>query len=430
MNLLFANDRTGQYPASWYAATAQPLMPFAPLEGEARADVCIVGAGYTGLSAALHLAQKGLDVVVLEAHRVGFGASGRNGGQVGSGQRLDQEALEKSEGTENARRLWDIAEDAKATVRSVIETHGIDALWRPGVGHAAYRAADSNSLARHAEHMAKAYGYDRIELLDRAAIAERTGSPVFQAGAMDHGAGHVHPLRLALGLARAASLAGARLHEGSLVTALGPDSVTTDNGRVTAPQILLACNGYLGRLEPVTAARVMPINNFIVATEPLDRFPEVLPGDHAFADDKFVINYWRKSHDNRLLFGGGESYGYRFPADIAALVRKPMERVYPQLEGIRIDYAWGGTLAISMSRMPVFARPRPGFWTAAGYSGHGVALSIMAGRILAEAIAGETGRFDVMARLKSPRFPGGTALRAPLLTLAMTWYALRDRLGL
>ena len=259
------------------------------------------------------------------------------------------------------------------------------------------------------------------------------GSDAFQGGSLDRGAGHIHPLRFALGLAKAAAEAGARIHELSHVHHIQPGktvTIQTDRGRVLANHVILACNGYLGGLDRFVAARVMPINNFIVATEPLgDRAAAVLAEDIAVADSKFVVNYWRLSHDRRLLFGGGESYGYRFPRDIAALVQKPMLAIYPQLRDVKIDYAWGGTLAITMNRMPCFARASANILSASGYSGHGVALATLAGDILAEATLGVAERFDVMARVPTPTFPGGTGLRSPILALAMTWYGLRDRLG-
>lgn len=433
MNLLFANDRRGHYPESWYAATAEPLAPLPPLKGSTRADVCIVGGGYTGLSAALHLAQRGLDVVLLEAHRVGFGASGRNGGQVGSGQRLEQDVLERMLGRDDARLLWDMGEDAKALVQELVTTHAMDCPFRPGVLHADWHASEVRHSHAYAEKLARDYGYDKVEPLDRAALQAIVGAPGYKGGALDHGAGHVHPLRFALGIARAALAAGARMHENSLVTAVHPGPrpiVETETGRVEAEHVILAANGYLGGLMPQVAARVMPINNFIIATEPLgERAASVLARPVAVADSKFVINYFRLSEDGRLLFGGGESYGYRFP-DIAKTVRKPMLQVFPQLSDVRIDYAWGGTLAITMNRLPCFLRPAAGVLSASGYSGHGVALATLAGRVLAEAVAGQSARFDLMARLPMPAFPGGTALRSPLLALAMTWFSLRDRLGL
>ncbi len=433
MNLLFANDRAGEYPPSYYAATATPLAPFPPLRGETRADVCIVGGGYTGLSAALHLAQRGFDVVLLEAHRVGFGASGRNGGQVGSGQRLDQEELEKLVGVSQARRLWDIAEEAKALVRSLIADHAMPVTFRPGIAHACWHQHEVAHAHRNAEKMQRDYGYDQLEPLDRAGIRALIGSDAYRGGDIDRGAGHVHPLNYAIGLAQAAVKAGVRIHESSLVETIEHGTkpvVRTATGHVTADHVILAANGYLGGLEPKVAARVMPINNFVVATEPLgDRAAEILSEPIAAADTKFVVNYWRLSDDNRLLFGGIETYGYRFPPDIAKAVSIPMLRVYPQLKDTRIDYAWGGTLAITMKRLPCFTRPHPNVLSASGYSGQGVALATLAGKIMAEAIAGQAERFDLMASLPTPRFPGGVALRWPLLVLAMTWYSMRDRLG-
>ena len=427
-NLLDANDRPGTYPPSWYAQTAPRLAPFPPLRGETRSDVCVVGGGYTGLSAALHLAEAGLDVVLIEAQRVGFGASGRNGGQVGSGQRLDQATLEAMLGRDDARHLWQIGEDAKTTVRDLIERHDIEASWTSGIVHA---MRDDRGVARehaNAEKLDRDYGYTPIERLDRDAISSLTGSTAFRGGTLDRGAAHVQPLRLALGLAEAAAGAGARIHEGSRTVALDGTNVDTDAGRVLADHVILACNGYLGELAPSIAARVAPLNNFMVATEPLGgRKP--LAEDVAVADDRFVVSYWRPTEDGRLLFGGGESYGSRFPRDVAAVVRRPMLDVYPQLSDAAIEYAWGGTLAITRPRMPWFARVAPGVLSASGYSGHGVAMAVMAGRILAEAVHGQTARFDVLSRVPVPPFPGGRSLRAPLLALAMGWYALRDRLG-
>lgn len=432
MNLLFANDKAGHYPASYYAATKADLAPFPALKGATRADVCIVGGGYTGLSAALHLAQRGLDVVLLEAHRVGFGASGRNGGQVGSGQRQDQDWLEKTVGKAHARQLWDLSAEAVAMVRSLITDHAMPCTFHPGIVHACFTEGEVNHARAYAEKMARDYGYDQITPLDQSGLQAILPSPVYRGGDIDHGAGHVHPLNYAVGLARAAAQAGARLHENSYVHHIQHGAkpvVQTGQGRVECNHVILAGNGYLGGLDNHVAARVMPINNFIVATEPLgDRVGEVLRQNVAVADTKFVVNYWRLSDDNRLLFGGGESYGYRFP-DIIRTVRKPMLEVYPGLKDVRIDYAWGGTLAITMNRMPCFARVAPNVLSASGYSGHGVAMATLAGRLLAEATAGQADRFDVMARVPTHRFPGGPMMRWPLLALAMTWYSMRDRLG-
>lgn len=433
MNLLFSNDRRGQYPKSWYVATAHECDRFPALEGETRADVCIVGGGFTGLSAALHLARAGRDVVLLEAHRVGFGASGRNGGQLGSGQRVDQITLEKMVGLGDARKLWELAEESKALVKSLVDEYGIDCDLRPGVAHAAFTAREVDQEHAYVAHLNDVYGYRQIETLDRDAMQELCPSPRYVGGTLDMGAAHLHPLNFALGLARAAATAGARIFEDTHVQKVGegpgPVEINTDAGKVRAAHVILAANGYLGGLNRKVAARVMPINNFIAATPPLgDDAGRVLSRDVAVADSKFVVNYFRLSPDKRLLFGGGESYGYRFP-DIDRTVRKPMADIFPHLADIPFEYTWGGTLAITMQRLPYVARVAPNTLSASGYSGHGVGSATLAGQIMARAIEGESDGFDVLSRIPTRPFPGGAALRTPLLTLAMMWYATRDRLG-
>jgi gamma-glutamylputrescine oxidase len=433
MNLLYANDRNGEYPASWYAATAHPARRHDPLRGETRADVCVVGGGYTGLSAALHLAEAGMDVVLVEAHRVGFGASGRNGGQLGSGQRVDQAGLEKLVGQSDAAKLWALAEEAKDLVKGLIKHHNIECDLRPGVVETGSSPAQVRDLHAHAGHLRDRYGYDQIELLDAPACHALCPSPAYMGGYLDRGAAHLHPLNYALGLASAAIAAGVRIYERTRVHHIEerqPTVVRTDKGRVVADHVVLACNGYLGGLNQKVAARVMPINNFIVATAPLgEDAARVLTQDVAVADARFVLNYFRLSSDRRLLFGGGESYGYRFPGDIAAVVRRPMAQIFPHLANVRIDYAWGGTLGITMKRMPYLARLSPSILSASGYSGHGVGTATHAGQLMALAIQGQSDGFDIMARVPAPSFPGGAAMRTPLLVLAMTWYAMRDRLG-
>jgi len=372
-------------------------------------------------------------VILLDAQRVGFGASGRNGGQLGSGQRVEQDALEKMLGADHASRLWDLGEEAKALVKSLIAEHRIDCHLKPGVAWTASSEKDVRHLHEYADHLRTRYGYDQIETLDHAALQDVCPSPDYRGGILDMGAAHLHPLNFALGLARAAQAAGVEIYERSAVHHIdeGPTAtVQTEGGRVTADHVVLACNGYLGGLNRKVAARVMPINNFIAATEPLgDRIKDVLPRDVAVADSRFVVNYFRLSHDGRLLFGGGESYGYRFPSDIAAKVRAPMSVIFPALKDIRIDYAWGGTLAITMKRLPYLARPSRNILSASGYSGHGLGTATHAGLLMARAIQGDSDGFDTMSAIPAQSFPGGAALRTPLLALAMSWYSLRDRLG-
>ena len=429
LDLLTANDRPGTYPPSWYAASTPLLPPFPTLAGAVSADVCVIGGGYTGLSAALHLAEAGLDVVLLEASRVGSGASGRNGGQVHSGQRREQAWLEARLGPAAARTLGDLAEEAKTLVRDLVARHGIACDLKDGIVAAAHKRAYVPEYHAAAEKLARDYGYGLAAPLDAAEIRELLGTEAYFGGTLDRGAAHLNPLAYALGLARAAVAAGVRVFETSRATAIGAGErpeVRTTAGSVRARFVVLATNGYGGDLAPAVAARVMPINNFIVATAPLDPVP--LAEDLGVADSRFVVDYYRLSADRRLLFGGGESYGWRFPKDIRALVRPRLLAIYPGLADVPLEFAWGGTLAITVNRMPAFQRPAPNVFSAAGYSGQGVAIATLAGKLIAEAVGGTAARFDVFARIPPPAFPGGTALRWPLLVLAMSWYALRDRL--
>ncbi|WP_386683167.1 NAD(P)/FAD-dependent oxidoreductase [Loktanella sp. R86503] len=433
MNPLYRNDTAGKFPASWYAATTN-LPPQRPsLRGNRDADVCIIGAGYTGLTAALRLAQAGRKVIVLEAHRAGFGASGRNGGQVGSGYNWHQIDLAKKLGDGAARALWDCAEQAKADLHDLIAAHAPDAKWTPGVAFGTYSDKGRKDLHAEAEFLSRTYGYDKIAPLDRAGLRDLVRTNAYAGGWLDNGAAHIHPLRYAVGLAAAAEAAGAVILEGSEVHGIQqgtPARVQTGRGVVTADHVILAGNGYLPGINRRVAARVMPINSFIGATEPLgDLADEVLTRDIAVADSKFVVNYYRLSEDRRLLFGGRESYSIGYPKDIAPALHARMISLFPQLAQVKLDYVWGGTLGITMTRLPALQRVAPNIMSGAGFSGHGVALSGFTGRVMAEAILGQSGRFDVMSALPVPNFPGGARFSAPLLTLAMTWYALRDRLG-
>lgn len=438
MNPLYRNDAPATYPHSWYVASSDIPAERPALMGDARADVCVVGAGYTGLSAALELARRGFRVVVLDAHRVGFGASGRNGGQVGSGFNKGQRWLEKTLGDSAARALWDMAEAAKQQVRDLAAAHAPDARYTPGVAHGEYTVAEAAAARADADHLAQHYDYRDAQVLDRAAMQALVCTKSYVGGVLDMGAGHLHPLRFALGLARAAEAAGAVIHERTEVTRLdapghagAPATLHTPHGRLRADHVILAGNGYMQGLDGQVAARVMPINSFIAATEPLgERAAQVLARDIAVADSKFVVNYYRMSEDRRFLFGGRESYTLGYPTDITTKLRARMLTLFPQLGDVRIDYVWGGTLGITMSRLPAIRRVGANVLSGAGFSGHGVALSGFAGTVMAEAIAGQAERFDTLASLPVPRFPGGTMLRAPMLTLAMTWFSLRDRLGI
>jgi gamma-glutamylputrescine oxidase len=419
---------------SWYAATANLQLDLPPLAGKHSCDVCVIGGGYTGLSTALHLRQLGYSVILLEANRIAWGASGRNGGHVATGQRVDQETLEKMVGLERARELWRLGLEAVDLVCDLIGQHAIDCELKQGNLHVASKPGDIAALPAEVEHLQTVYGYDQIRFIDSAELADMTSAQGFGGATLDSGARHLHPLNFALGLARAALDAGAQLFEGSRVLSYSQGdkvNVKTSRGEVEADYLVLGCNGYLDKLEPRAAGRIMPINNYMLATEPLPEATarQLIRDDTSMSDSRFVINYWKLSADNRLLFGGGESYSRRFPADIKGFVRKYMLRIYPELEHTKIDYGWGGTLAITLKRMPDFGRLGPNVFYAHGFSGHGVPTATLAGKLLAEVISGTAERFDVMAGVPAPRFPGGTLLRWPGLVAGMLFYSLRDRLG-
>ena len=427
-------DNHGHPPGSYYVATADRLAPQPPLAGAVRADVAIVGAGYTGLGAALALASRGLSVVVLEAAEIGSGASGRNGGQIHSGHRRDQDYLEKVVGAADAMALWRLSEDAKAHLKALIADHAIACDLKRGmltVDHKPGYVAHSHA---YAEKLASRYGYPHLEIVDKPELQAMLGAPAYHGGIIDHDGGHLHPLNFALGIAKAALAQGARIFEQTKAlrydTVGGRARVDTAQGSVTADWLLMAGDGYLSGLDGTVEARVMPINNFILATEPLSREEArgLIRDDVAVADSRFVVNYFRLSADRRLLFGGGENYRAGYPPDLKAFVRHHMLKVFPQLAQKRIDHAWGGTLGITTTRLPLVRRLAPNVLTASGYSGLGVMLAPYFGKILGDAVAGALGEFDRLAKLPAPPFPGGRLLRWPTLVAAMSYFALRDRL--
>ncbi len=425
---------TGHPSTSWYAATATPFDPLPALDGETTADVCVVGAGYTGLGAALELASRGVSVVVLEAAQVGSGASGRNGGQAHMGQRNDQAWLEKTVGRDDALALWKMALDARSHLAAVIAEHAIACDFTPGMIHARHRPDGEGEDLDHIEFMAARYGYHELEPIDDDALAEELGTTVYHGGVRDNGGGHLHPLNLALGLAGAALSKGAVIFERSRARSWrregGRIVVETAAGRVLCDQLILTGDGYLDELAGGQArARVMPINNFVLATEPLgDRAETIIRSNAAVADSRFVVNYFRKSPDGRLLFGGGENYRPGFPPDLPGFVRRHMLKIYPDLADVKVTHAWGGTLGITVHRSPFVRELAPGVRVAAGYSGQGVMLAPWFGKLLADAALGETGGVELLSRLPTPPFLGGRLLRWPLTVAGLSWYALRDRL--
>lgn len=427
---------------SYYLATAREQRARSQLNGAREIDVCVIGAGYTGLSCALHLAQAGLKVVVLEAETAGFGASGRNGGQVITGQRVDQDELERRYGEAHARSLWDLALEARSLVRTLIASHGIECDERSGHFTAAVRDSHAREIESYVDFLASRYNYSTARYVPASDVSGIVACHNYKGGMLDTASFHLHPLNYALGLARAADEAGVvileqsrvvRVEQGATMRVETAADAHSNNvqGTVSAKFVVYACDAYLGDLNRDLARTIMPISNYIAATEPLgpERAKALIPSGAAVSDTKFVLDYYRLSADGRLLFGGGESYGDRDLDNVAAIVRPHIERVFPQLKGVGIDYGWGGRLAITLPRLPHVGRLAPNAYFAQGYSGQGVAIATLAGKLIAEAIQGQAARFDVYANLKIPELPGGTLFRKPLLALALTWYALRDRLG-
>ncbi|MBB1487882.1 NAD(P)/FAD-dependent oxidoreductase [Oceanospirillum sediminis] len=420
------------YEASYYAASANAKRDYPELQEEIHTDICVIGAGYTGLSAALHLAEKGYSVSLLDAEKVGWGASGRNGGQVCQGHNMDHAEMIRKVGREQADMLWQMSLESVDLVKDLIARHQIQCDLKQGVLHVAAKPGHNDEFKESVEYKHEVLGYQDIQYIEPSDVAAMLGTDRYSAGEYWTQGAHLHPLNYALGLAEAAEKAGVRIYENSRVEhyRAGKNAcVVTRKGRVKAEYILLACNGYLGKLEPRVAGKIMPINNFILATEPLseDLCRHINRDDVAVADSRFVINYFKLSGDNRLLWGGGENYTSRFPKDIPAFVRKYMLEFYPELKDLRIDYGWGGTLAITMNRMPLFDRIEDNVFVAQGYSGHGVALATLGGKLMAEAVSGSAERFDVFASMPTPSFPGGTLLRWPGLVAGMLYYSARDR---
>jgi gamma-glutamylputrescine oxidase len=419
---------------SYYTATLKEQADTRPFDGSLRCDVCVVGGGYAGAATALHLARRGVDVVLLEQSRIGWGASGRNGGQAHVANRRDQEWLEGRLGRDGARDYWEFALGARAHLDWLIESYRIQCDFRPGLLHADHRARLSAGTRRHVEHLQTVYGYPHVRFVDREEIRSLIGTSDYHSASLDTRGGHLHALNFALGIARAAASHGARLHEGVEVTGLKAEAagwrVATRRGEVRAARVVLACNGYLRGLSAAVERRVMPINNYIATTEPLgpERARALIANGAAVADSRFVVNYFRITPDHRLLFGGGENYRYRFPRDIVAFVRPHVLRIFPQLAGVRFDYAWGGTLGITPNRMPLVRELQPGLINASGFSGLGVLIAPYTGKAVAEALCGERASFELLGRVPVPVFPGGPALRWPTLVAAMSFYALRDRL--
>ncbi len=416
---------------SWYEDSCGERPHYPQLDDNRHCDVVIVGGGFCGLSCALHLASNGVDVVVLEAHRLGDGASGRNGGQIGSGHRAGVLELEHELGFERSKALWDLAQDAKKALIETAENHGFETDYQPGQLTPLHRRRFEKETQAEVAALHDRYGYEEIGFLHRDAMAEALGSRAYYGGTRDNGTGHIHPMKYLIGLGKAVSAAGASVFEETPATKItgGPKiSIETPRGTITADRCLLAMNGYHNDMRAELASHVMPIQSFIGATVPLEADTSVLPNGEAVDDSRFVVRYFRKSKDNRLLFGGREAYGSAAPGNIRRTIRKQITEIYPQLADIELTHAWGGNVAITMPRHPYVRELENGLWTAGGFSGHGVMLSNYTGRMIAQNFLGQSEQIKLLQDLEIKPFPGGSTFRNPLKILALTWYAMLDRI--
>lgn len=423
---------SGAYPASYYAASAHPAPPRPALAGEVETDVCVVGAGYTGLSAGLDLAEKGYRVVALEGAKVGWGASGRNGGQIVNGLNASLETIAARYGEATADFVATVVQEGGRIIRERAAKYAIACDLKDGNLFTAFTAKQMKELEEK-QALWRRHGIDTFEMLDKAALRAHVASDVYLGGMLDRTGGHMHPLNLALGQAAALESLGGVIHEGTEVTGVETGAapvVRTGAGLVRAKVVILAGNAYLGHAVPEIENRVMPFSTQMIATEPLgERGRALLPTDMCVEDLRWILDYYRLSADGRLLFGGGTIYGGTDPADIRGKILPNLEKVFPGLKGVRVDYAWSGNCALSFSRVPQMGRLGPATYYATGYSGHGVVGSHLFGRILAQAVDGDLARFDAFSRVPWLPFPGGRRFRVPYSAIGAWWYGLRDRLG-
>ena len=414
---------------SYYAASVHVPAPRPPLRGCERAAVCVVGGGIAGCSAALHLAERGYSVVLLEQHRIGWGASGRSGGEVLHGVACAQETLDRLIGADGSRVVWEVASEAVSLTRALIEQHRIECDWTDGYMLAALKRRHDRELRAHIEALQTRFDYGTVRYVPGDELRATLASRRYRSAMFDANGAHLHPLAYTLGLAEAAERAGVHLFEGTCALQVAPGRVRTEAGEVRADHVVLCGNASLGPAAPALAAKIIPVTAHVIATERLGaaRATALIANGAAVSDMNWVLDYFRRTADHRLLFTGSpsnvEPHHYA-----GAATRKRLLRVFPQLAAARIEYAWSGLLDLTRNRAPHFGRLLPGVYFAQGFCGHGIALAGMAGKLIAEAIAGQAERFDVFARIPHRDFPGGLRARRPLLALAMLYYRLRDLL--
>lgn len=422
------------HTGSFYAATANYTREFPTLTDNIECDVCIVGAGFSGLSSALHLAKKGFKVVVLESAKVGFGATGRNGGQIVNSYSRDVDVIEKRYDKKTSDALCSMIFEGGDIIRGLIEEFNIDCDHRQGGLFTAVNNKQLEGLKHHKANWER-YGNQELTLLDKAELQTMVGTDVYEGGLLDMRGGHIHSLNLALGEAEAIIQMGGQIFEQSAVTRIekGAKPVAhTSQGSVKAQYMVLAGNAYLGGLAPNISNKAIPCGTQVVTTEPLSDAlcDELLPQRYCVEDCNYLLDYFRITGDNRMLFGGGVVYGARDPANVEKLIRPKMEKVFPQLQGVKLDFAWTGNFLLTYSRMPQFGSFADNIYYLQGYSGHGITCTHLAGKLLAEALTGHAERFDAFASLRHYAFPGGRHFQVPFTALGAAYYNLRDKLAI
>lgn len=425
------------YPKSYYAATCNDNVGFSALSGDETFDVCIVGGGFSGVATALHLSERGFKVCLLEQNLIGWGATGRNGGQIIGGYAhslWEHKEMEKTFGKEGGAAVWDMAVECVDIIKGWVEKYKIDCDMRFGYIDVAMKSSEMEVLKKAVDQLGeKNYPYE-TKIVDKNELSEHVVSDQYIGGRTNDGWGQVHVLNLVIGEARAAEKLGAKIYERAEVNDIihgAKPRVVTSKGTITADYVVVTGNGYLGNLVPKFASRVLPAGSYIVATEPLtdEQIANTVPQGIPVCDQRWALDYFRISEDKRMLFGGLSTYSGRHPKDISAALIPKMDKVFPQLKGIKIDYEWGGYMGIGLNRIPMVGRLSDNVYIATGYGGHGVAPTHMSAKLVAEAIAGQAERYDILASIKHPPFPGGKYLMKPAHTIGMTYYRMRDALG-
>ena len=421
---------------SFYRSSVEDLNSQDQLTSDIDVDICIIGGGLTGISSAINLSKKGYSVILCEARKIGWGASGRNGGQLGIGMRKDQFTIEKKLGLKHAKELWSLGLEAVEDVKNLIKENEIDCHLVNGVMSTACFEKDIDEYKFEIEHMAKNYDFEGYQFFNKEKIREEINSKMYLAGLLNSGSYHLNPLKLTLGLAKVAQKNNVKIFENTPIEKIREEGdrvqVMSKKGLIRANQVVVACNGYLDSILGSKKNKFMPINNYVVATEPLGekRARQIIKNNYAVCDTRFIIDYYRFSEDWRMIFGGGETFTSNFVKNATSFVSKRMIKVFPQLQNVNIDYSWGGTLAITVNRLPHFGTLMNNKVSYAfGYSGHGLALSVLAGKLIAENIHGDHERFKFFSGINHMSIPFGSIFRRPIYSSAILYYKIRDYLN-